>query len=556
LKDERPVLSETYDVIVVGSGAAGLSAALAASSNGATVLVLEKSSKLGGASALSGGLFWAPNNHHIRECGLEDSREEALGYAKQAAADTFEPELVETYIDMTPRVVEFIERETSQRFSVFEGYSDYYPRWYGGKMNGRTLIPNLYELAKLPEDLRSKIRISPRMFPLAPGEVAIKAGAAGLKKLDFDTIASRVAEGIVGFGASLVASLVEGGLKHEARYRTGVRVRRLSEREGEVTGVVAESDSNELEITARHAVILASGGFEWNQEMKNHFLRGPDLANASPPDMQGDGHLMGMAVGAALGNMNEAWWTVSTRIPGEEYEGHPLVRPLDWERLLPRSIFVNREGKRFTNESAHWHGVIKGFHEFDILNGRYRNIPAYMIFDEGFHEKYALLTYMPDQDLPSWIQRGNSLEELASKISVDPRGLAETVRRFNANAEMGVDPDFHRGENPHDNFMSDPSSKNPNLGPIDKPPYYAVEVIPGSVGTAGGLRINTKAQVRYVLGGVIRRLYAAGNASSNVLGMGMTSGGGSIGPCLVFGHIAGVNAAREAPSEPVLIKQT
>jgi hypothetical protein len=491
----------------------------------------------------------------MREKGLEDSRDEALRYGKQAAADTFESELVETYVDGVPLVVEFIERETSQRFSVFEGYSDYYPLWYGGKMNGRTLLPNLYELAKLPEELRSKIRISPRMFPLAPAEVAGKAGAGGLKKPNLDAIADRVAEGIVGFGASLVASLVEGGLKHKVHYRTGVRVRRLSAKNGEVTGVLAEDDTNELEIIARQAVILASGGFEWNQEMKNHFLRGPDLADASPPDMQGDGHLMGMAMGAALGNMNEAWWTVSTRIPGEEYEGHPLVRPLDWERLLPRSIFVNREGKRFTNESAHWYGVIKGFHEFDVLNGRYRNIPAYMIFDEGFHEKYPLLTYMPDQDFPSWIQRANSLEELASKISVDPRGLAETVAHFNINARIGVDPDFHRGENPHDNFMGDASCKNPNLGPVDKPPYYAVEVIPGSVGTAGGLRINRMAQVRHVLGGVIRRLYAAGNVSSNVLGMGMTSGGGSIGPCLVFGYIAGVNATREAPSEHVPISR-
>jgi len=544
-------VDETVDVVIAGSGAAGLSAALAAASQKVSVLVLEKSSKLGGASALSGGLLWAPMNHHMKERGLEDSREEALEYAKQAAGDTFEPDLVETYIDTAPSVVKFIEAETSQKFSVFEGYSDYYPLWRGGKINGRTLLPNLYQLARLPEEIRSKIRISPRFFPLAPEELASKSGAGWLKRLDFNVIANRVAEGIVGFGASLVASLVEGGLKHGVRYRTGVRVRKLIEEKGEITGVIAEEGKIGLRIAARRAVILATGGFEWNQEMKNNFLRGPDLANASPPHMEGDGHLMGMAVGGALGNMNEAWWTVSTRIPGEEYEGRPMVRPLDWERLLPRTIFVNREGKRFTNESAHWYGVIKGFHEFDVLNGRYRNIPAYMIFDEGFHEKYPVLTYMPDQDLPSWIPRGNTLEELASKIGVDPNGLVETVHRFNANARLGVDPDFHRGENPHDNFMGDPYCKNPNLGPIDKPPYYALEVIPGSVGTAGGLRINQKAQVRHVLGGVIRRLYAVGNVSSNVLGMGMTSGGGSIGPCLVFGYIAGVNAAREEPGEAV-----
>jgi len=531
------------DVLVLGTGAAALVAAIRAHDGGAQVLVLERSDKIGGTTSVSGGVVWVPNNHHMAEVGIPDSEEEAWTYLRRLHGGSSNEELLAAFIEWGPKMVRYLEERTPVRFAAMEKYPDYHPDWEGGKPGGRSLDNEPFDSKRLPPEVAKRIRKGPLLGPFTHREASTWGP---VRNFDFVLMANRVRDKILTLGTALIAALTLGCVERSIPIELGVRARRLLVEDGRVVGVEAEENGQTVRFRARKAVVIATGGFEWNEDMKKQFLRGPELAPTSPPFNEGDGILMGMAVGARLGRMNDAWWMPSIQLPGEEYEGRQLNRLLINERAYPGSIIVNRAGRRFVNETCNYADLGKAFHVFDPSTYDYPNIPAYLIFDERYHSRYHLATVMPGDEMPGWVAQGNTPQELAEKIGVDPAGLAATIERFNRFAGEGVDHDFGRGGTIYERHYGDPDvGPNPTMAPLDTPPFYAVEVRPGSLGTKGGLEVNGKAQVLNVWGEVIPGLYACGNAAAAVTGAGYGGAGGTLGPGMTFGFLAGMHAAAE-----------
>jgi 3-oxosteroid 1-dehydrogenase len=535
------------DVVVVGTGGAGMTAALAAKSQGAEVALLEKSSKVGGTTAVSGGVVWVPNNHHMAEVGVTDSRQEALDYTLRLADGRSDPELVATYIDTAPSMVRFVEEQTPIRFQALGRYPDYHPEFQGGKSGGRSLDPGLFDTNLLGAH-KAKLRRSP-IFGMTAMSVAEATDWGVFHKplaLPFKLLGERYSKGLVCYGGALSGGLYKALLDRAIEPQLETAARELIVEEGRVIGLRVERGGQSLSIRARRGVVLASGGFEWNPALCARFLGGPLTHPNSPPGNEGDGLKMCMAAGADLGNMNEAWWCPSVVVPGEEYDNKQLNRGDFAIRSLPHSIIVNKRGERFVNEAHNYNDMMKAFFAFDPVSYQRGNLPAWLIIDHQFRERYALVTSMPGQQTPSWIESAPSLDELAKKIGVDPAGLAKTVERFNAFARAGSDADFRRGESVYDHFYGDPEHKpNPNLGTLEKSPFYALEVHPGAIGTKGGAKVNAHAQVLKVDGQPIAGLYAAGNVMAGVTGPGYPGAGATIGTAMTFGMIAGNHAGAQ-----------
>jgi succinate dehydrogenase/fumarate reductase flavoprotein subunit len=277
--------------------------------------------------------------------------------------------------------------------------------------------------------------------------------------------------------------------------------------------------------------------------MRESFLRGPVTGPATPPSIEGDGIEMGMDVCADLGNPNAAWWFPTAQVPGQTWaDGSPLYSMV-WGRTLPGSIMVNEDGERFCNEAGNYHDLGRRFHTFDAGDYEYENLPAYLVVDDNYRDKYNLLTVGPDDQTPEWMAEGESLEELAEQIGVDPDGLRSTVDRFNDHARKGEGPDFGRGQREYDKFVGDPDAAHPNLAPLEDPPFYAMEVESGIIGTKGGLVTDATGAVLDVHRDRIAGLYAASNSTAHVMGIGYAGAGATLGPNVVFGYQAGTHAA-------------
>jgi succinate dehydrogenase/fumarate reductase flavoprotein subunit len=533
------------DVLVVGSGGAGLMAAIVAHDSGAKVTVLEKSAKVGGTTAVSGGVVWVPNNHHMPEVGIADSREEALAYTLRLADARSAPELVGRFIDTAPEMALYVEHNTPVRFQALARYPDYHPEFQGGKSGGRSLDPGLYDTNRLGA-WKDKLRRSPifGMTAMSVTEATDWGVFSRPLKLPFKLLGQRLSQGLVCYGGSLVGGLLEALLARNVELQLSTAARELVLQDGRVVGLRAEREGQPLLIHARLGVILASGGFEWNPALVAQFLGGQLTHPNSPPGNEGDGLKMCMAAGADLANMSEAWWCPSVVVPGEEYEGQQLNRGDFAIRSLPHSIIVNRKGQRFVNEAHNYNDMMKAFFAFDPVSYERTNLPAWLVLDQSFREKYALVTVMPGMPTPDWIVDAATLEELARKVGIDAAGLSRTVERFNTFAREGTDGDFRRGESLYDHFYGDPDhAPNPNLGNLEKPPFFALQVHPGAIGTKGGARVDVDARVLGTNGAAIEGLYAAGNVMAGVTGAGYPGAGSTIGAAMSFGFLAGRHAA-------------
>lgn len=490
----------TVDVVVVGSGT-GLCGALAAAASGLKVLVLEKSAIVGGNTVVSGGVLWVPNNRIMARVGLADSREAALAYLKHLAWDQADDDLLQSFVDHGPDMIDFVEQATDIRWTVAGGAakpvitSDYHPTW-NGSYPGRSLLSE----------------------PPQPGQVARG-------------------------GARLVASLQSAAETNGVEILGATPAVRLIAKDGpdgrEVVGLEAQSDGKLLRIRATRGVLLASGGYERNWEMKRHFLRGPAPYTLGSETNTGDGIHMGMALGADLRNMNEVWGITVYKAEGDRQgdvrAGISLNGQID--RSHAGSICVNRYGERFCDEAADYDTSWRSYQAFENwLETGYRNIPAFLISDQSVRERETLAGALADQKLPEWIVVSETLDGLADKLGIDKSRLAATVARFNKYAAAGRDPDFHRGESPYDTG----SGTRVTLAPVAKPPFYGAEISPADLGTCGGLRVDARARVIDVFGRPIRRLYASGN-TAGVGGPGALYGGlgGTLGPAMTFAYIAG-----------------
>lgn len=537
--------NEEVDVIVVGSGAGALVAANVAADAGAEVMVLEKSSKLGGGSALSTGLVFVPNHPWMSETGVSDTREDALRYLRQLNRGFASDEILEAFLDAARQMVVWVQEQTPLRFRPVNHLPDFHCELEGGKEGGRHLAALPYD-AKQLGDWAELTRRS-QSLPLAYFEIEAMGGPAKIRSWDFQLIAERIAEDIRAQGAALVAPLVKGCLDRGVELRVNTRVTKLV-RDGErVAGVEVEQTDGNYRIRAQRGVILGSGGFEWNATLNARFLRGPLAGPLTVPTNEGDGHLMGMEVGASLGLMHESVWCPVLHIPGEEYEGRPLWRNLASEKARPHAILVNRHGHRFVNESLNYADMGHALLAFDPCSYTWANLPAYLVFDSAYKSTYPVGTAMPGEAAPDWIAQGTTIRELAKAIGVDPKGLEATIQRFNRFCATGVDEDFYRGATAFDRYFGDPETSKPNpaLGALDSPPFYAVKIEVGSFGNRGGLLGNTKAQVLDARGSPIPGLYACGNTLAQMaLGFGY-EGGGTLAQAMTFGFVAGRTAVRE-----------
>ncbi len=546
-------MRETVDVVIVGAGASGLAAAISAADAGAEVRVLEKSACVGGTAAVSGGVVWAPCNAHMIDAGLTDTKAKAMAYFNALAPD-LDQAVLAAFVDGAAGAIAYLEEATPLRFAVLTGYPDYYLDRPGAKPGGgRALDADLFDFRRLG-DWRARVfqagpiqRLMLRETPLG-GAAKLPAPAEFARRADAD---------LRGFGQALVGALLLGCLERGIEPTLNAAVQSLNVDDGAVRGVDYEIAGERRCVVARRGVILATGGFEWSRDLIQTFLRGPLTHPASPPGATGDGLRMAQRIGAGLGNMTSAWWS-PTIAPDDDLwpSGEPRAFPVLIERTLPGSIMVNRRGRRFCNEAANYSALAGAFHAFDPGAYDWANLPAWLIFDHDFKSRYPVGSAAPGAATPAWITTAPTLTALAMAIDCDAEGLEETVSRFNRHAEGLEDPDFGRGDSAYDTFYGDRSKpgKAGTLGPLHTGPFYAVPIRMGALGTNGGVRTDAMARVLNADGAVIDGLYAAGNVMASPTGPIYAGAGGTLGPALTFGCIAGRaaalghNAASPAPS--------
>lgn len=539
---------ETFDVVVLGSGAAALAAAATAHGHGARrVGLFEKADVVGGTSAMSGGMIWIPCNHHMAELGLEDSREDVLRYLDSLSHDRIIPELAEAYVDTGPEMLRWFEDNTPVIFEIVESFPDYHPEHPGGStVGGRSLECPLFPFGELGE-WAGRVSRGHQMNPhVLMNETTLGRGAqTGIAR---ELLEQRAADDIRGCGQALVGRLLKACLDRGIEPRTGHAATGLIIDDGRVVGVEFAGPDGPLEVAATGGVILATGGFEWNKELVRSFIRGPLERTVAIETNTGDGLKMAMRAGASLGNMSEAWWVPIMDVTDDE-TGETKLWLVNRERVRARSIMVNRAGRRFANEAANYNAFGAAFHQLDAGSFDYTNLPAFLVFDQQYLAGGGIGNFKGEGVVPSWLTCADTLAELADAIGVDGVGLEETVARWNAQVADLDDPDFGRGRSINDTHWGDGSrTLSATLGPIDTGPYYAVQVRPGALGTKGGPRTNGVGQVLDLDDQPIPGLYAAGNVMASAMGMTYGGAGGTLGPGMVFGFAAGRAAARAATS--------
>jgi 3-oxosteroid 1-dehydrogenase len=532
-------------VIVLGSGAAALTAAVAAHDSGARVSVFEKHHEIGGTSVWSGGMVWIPNNHFQPEIGVEDSHEIAMTYLMSLSHDMIEPRLAEAYVHAGPVMLRYLEERTPVVFRPVVGFPDYHAEHPGGKPEGGRAL----DCPPFPFDDLGAWKHRVTMSPYYPDpRIAISdtpLGKARPEPIPQEELDRRAVRDERGSGSALVGRLLRACLDRGIEPQTESRGRELIMGDGRVRGVRIETSEGLFDIEG-DAVILATGGFEHNAELKRAFLRGPMTHALSIGTNTGDGLAMAMKVGAMLANMREAWWTPVCEVPTTEIAtGAALVAG---QRTLPRTIMVNKAGRRFVNEAANYNAFGAAFHELDVTRFEYRNLPCWLIFDQGYVDRYGfgMMGGTPGVAPPGYVARADSLEGLADQLGIDAKALMGSVEHWNAMVAAGCDDEFHRGEAAHDTWWGDPTCKGrpeATLGPLDKAPFFALEVKSGTIGTKGGPRVDPNANVLDVDGNPIPGLYAAGNAMGSAMGMTYGGPGGTLGPAMVFGFLAGRHAA-------------
>jgi 3-oxosteroid 1-dehydrogenase len=524
----------TSDVVVVGSGGAGMMAALRASIGGAKVTVLEVSDKFGGTSAISGGGMWLPRTRLAKEAGLDDSREDVKRYLMHLTKDVTDEVVVDRFIDTAPTIVDFIEEHTALRFYVDLERPDY-KGFPGSADYGRLVAPKLYELSRLG-DLRPLLR-QPDWEARArgawkpgdpPGMEAItqqemqQFEESGNRDGWIELSRERVAKGIVPRGCALIGAMLETVAARGGQVCTNARALELTTESDRVTGVVAEVAGERRTFSARSGVVLAAGGFEHNKELWRGLVRVPGVSPLSPPYNRGDALRMAQKVGARLALLDQVWWSINA---GNQ----------------PGQLVVNRSGRRFINEGITYNDYGKVLGYFDPHTYEFPNIPAYVISNRPLALTDADPNQLGKQVAHVDAASAPTLSQLAEKIGVDADNLEATVTEFDRHAAEGKDPAFGRGVAAWDRWRRlDKTLPNPTLAPLGKDgPFYAQRIVARCFGTKGGPVIDEHARILDFEGCPIPGLYGAGNAVASPFGLAYPGGGGTLAPAVTFGYLAG-----------------
>lgn len=557
---------DDHDVIVVGSGGAGLTAATVAALHGLRVLLVEKTAWLGGTTALSGGGIWVPCSAQARAAGLPDSAEEAATYVRAVVGPTLREDLLAAFLDAAPRMVDFLHRHTEVRFALMRGFGDWHPGAAGWKGDGRLLGPEPFDARVLGRRLAG-LRPPLRTFNAPGGMMVSFADLPHLLGLRHSWASRRHVAGLLwrhardlashGRGTRLVmGNALAGRLLHAAR-QAGVTLwrdapmRELLVQDGRVAGIVIEREGRRVTLRARRGVVLASGGFSASLEMRQAHIPYPDAhVSLVPEGNTADGLRQAFALGARFDGVNHSnagWVVVSTL---RQRDGSLLKFPhLFLDRGKPGCIAVNAAGGRFGNESAP--NLVEPMH-------RSGSVPAHLVCDDDFIHRHGLGLVRPGgwglrrMQAAGYVVSAATLAELAGRIGCDPAGLETTVRRFNAQAEAGHDPDFGRGQDPADHAMGDRMHRpNPCLGPLRRAPFHAVRIHPGDSTTTLGLRVDTRARVLDAEDRPIPGLHAAGT-DMNSLWRGRAPGNGANNTLgMTFGYIAACALAdRSGQAQP------
>lgn len=567
------------DVLIVGSGAGGMTAALTAAAAGLDVLVIEKSPRFGGSTALSGGGIWVPGAPAQRRAGYSPDPEAVVQYLRQITDGLVSDARLRQYVESAPRMLEFLEGLSPWLEFVWKpGYADYYPELPGGSELGSTINVPPIDLRRLGDDedkLLQPLALAPKGIWLGPMELRsfyrIRqswAGKAVLVKLISRMVRARVfGERIAAIGQSLAARLRlamrDGGVP---LWLNTPMTELLTDADGSVVGALVERDGTQLRIGTRRGVILASGGFDhdmaWRKEHQPVVDQDWSFGN---PAATGDGIRAGQRVGAGTDLLDEAWW-----FPAIQWPDGRMQFMLN-ERMMPAQFIVNGEGKRFINEAAPYmdfgHAMIEG------QKTGVTHIPCWLITDHRSFNRYVVGGHLPIPKIPgapvptgrkvpkAWLASGvvkaaSTWEELAAKIAVPAQQLRATATRFNELARQGHDDDFCRGDSVYDNYYGDPTLPNPNLHPVGGPPYYAFRVVLGDLGTSGGLRTDEFARVLRADDTVMPGLYAVGNVSAPVMGRSYAGAGATIGPAMTFGFVAANHAAKYLAAHDVALDAT
>jgi 3-oxosteroid 1-dehydrogenase len=541
-----------FEVVVVGSGAAGMTAALAAAHHSLDVVVIEKTGRFGGSTARSGGGVWIPGNEVLRRAGVADTPEQASAYLAHVVDGCVPAARQRALLEHGPAMLGFVRAHTPVDFAWVPGYADYYPEAPGGLAKGRSIEPVPLNARVLGPELT---HLNPPYLPVPDGVTITQRDYRWLSlgprhpraMLAAARVAGRMARARVlrqralSLGQALAAGLRAGLLAKQVPVWLDTPMTGLHIVDGRVAGVQVTRDGQPGLILASRGVILAAGGFERNEQMRQRYQRAPigvDWTTGAAGNT-GDAIIAGEAAGAALDLMDDAWWGPSIPLPSGPF--FCLA-----ERSLPGCILVNGAGQRFVNESAPYVDAVHAMYAGH--SPAVPHIPSWLVTDQRYRDSYVFAGLPPGKRLPRrWyavgaVVQAPAVAELAGQIGVDAAGLAATIAKFNEFAAAGRDTDFHRGDSAYDRYYGDPRQRpNPNLAPLARPPFYAFKIVPGDLGTKGGLRTDERARVLRADGTPIPGLYAAGNTSAAVMGHSYAGAGATIGPAMTFGYIAALD---------------
>lgn len=556
-----PGYDHAVDLLVVGSGAAGMVGAITAQAHGLEALVIEKSRYWGGSSARSGGGAWAPNAPALVRAGQVDDPAETVAYLERLTAGRVPRERIVRFVEEVPRMMAFLEStgpHLADGFFWIAGYSDYHPD-QGGNPLGRGLWARPIDLRLLGEE-RESLHPGVRRMQLPLGAwitsvdlhdlLAVRWGGLGHKRI-LGKLAWRVAraritgERIGVSGRALVTRLRLTMRERGLPIWRETPMRRLIVEEGRVVGVEADRDGRPIRIRARKGVLLACGGFDHDHEMRRRHLGLEQDWSLGAATNEGDGIRLAAELGGALDLMDDAWW-----MPTMPSAADGSLVGLVAERQYPGQFIVNGAGERFVNEATPY--VVFGQTQIAGDRTGVRHIPAWMIVDDVAWRRNVIAGHLPGTPFPkAWRAAGcahqaPTLRELAEKIGVPAAALEATAARYNELVARGRDDDFHRGESAYDTYYGDPSYPNPNLAPVERPPFLAFAITPGDLGTKGGLVTDVDARVVRADGTPIGGLYASGNVAASVMGKRYAGPGATLGPAMTFAYVAARHAADAA----------